>query len=81
LSDAYGGCAVHPDGKPMAAISARNARLYTLAHEVGHLLGLEHATRDDQSLLMNASGSPNLKPVPVLTQSEIDKMRKSPFLT
>jgi hypothetical protein len=81
LSDAYGGCAVHPDSKPMAAISAKNARLYTLAHEVGHLLGLAHATVEDPSLLMNATGSPNLKPVPALTPSEIVQMRNSPFLT
>src|SRR4030095_10668667 len=40
LSDGHGGCAVHPHDKPMAAISATNAGLYTLAHEVGHLLGL-----------------------------------------
>ena len=81
LTDAFAGCAVHADdSKPMAVISAKNATYYTMAHEVGHLLGLEHPAVEDPDQLMDPGGHKDLHPLPFLVESEIDKMRNSPFL-
>jgi len=81
LSEAFAGCAVLSDSsKPMAAISVENANYYTMAHEVGHLLGLEHPAVPNRDQLMDRIGHRELLPVRFLVQSEIDKMRNSPFL-
>jgi metallopeptidase family M12-like protein len=81
LSDVAAGCAVHPDNKPMVAISAEHATLYTLAHEIGHLLGLEHTPTQGGNQLMTSGGTSGLVPVPVLSPSEINTMRNSRLLT
>src|SRR4030095_2821228 len=82
LTNANAGCATHPKDKPMAAISATHADPYTMAHEVGHLLGLGHTTVQGENRLMTDLGTATLTsdPPPVLTPSEIDKARKSKFL-
>ena len=41
---AKNGCASHPNGRPGAAV-AQIASQWTLAHEVGHVLGLDHIVR------------------------------------
>ena len=75
-----GGCASHPQGVPMVVISSRSSFIYTMAHEVGHLLGLGHCNDRYRHRLMNSSG-PLLPPPPVkITVSEIRKMRQSPYL-
>ncbi len=78
ISDAFTGCATHPKGIPMAAIIA-TAPLYTLAHEVGHLLDLHH-TSSSRNRLMTGLGTISLNPIPRLVPSEINKMRRSPLL-
>ena len=40
---AIGGCSTHPEGIPTAVMSPI-AEMYTMAHEIGHLLGLEHCS-------------------------------------
>ena len=82
LTNANAGCAAHPEDKPMAALSALHADIYTMAHEVGHLLGLPHTTVQGKNRLMTNMGTRTLtsNPPPVLIAAEINDMRKSPFL-
>lgn len=82
LTNANVGCANHPKGKPMAAISAA-APLYTMAHEVAHVLGIiGHPKKLDKTRLMNsvATDFTENDPPPILTKSEIKKIRSSPLL-
>ena len=44
------GCAVHPDPSRLRSVISSNAGKWVLAHEVGHNLGLEHNT-DDNNLM------------------------------
>lgn len=41
----FNGCAAHPAGRPGAVISSA-APKWTLAHEIGHLLGLPHVNNN-----------------------------------
>lgn len=83
MTNANTGCATHPENKPMAVITATSP-LYTLAHEIGHLLGLKHPRKKSPERLMNKGGTSSVMasdPLPILIESEIKKMRKSAFLT
>jgi hypothetical protein len=83
LTNANSGCAAHPESRPMAVITA-TAPLYTLAHEIGHLLGLKHPGTKSPVRLMNKGGTSSTAendPLPILDESEIKKMRESTFLT
>lgn len=62
----YSGCAVHPPGFP-GAVVARGASLFTLAHEVCHVLGLGHVS--DEHRIMHTP-TLHIDPVPVLTPDE-----------
>lgn len=71
------GCASFPAGRPMAVV-ASYASLYTLAHEVGHVLGLGHV--NDRNRLMTGGGTANItNPPPDLTAAEVLLMKNSPF--
>lgn len=81
IHGAIDGCSTHPPGSPMAVISS-HASIYTMAHEIGHLLGLKHAPEQFKHRLMNPA-PPQIPapPPPVkLTRFEINKMRISPLL-
>lgn len=65
----------HPPGKPGVVVTAR-ASQWSLAHEIGHALGLSHLTNDNR--LMTDGGTDNIKnPPPDLVASEIKTMEQS----
>lgn len=69
------GCAVHPSAMP-GAVVARGATRWTLAHEVGHVLGLNHV--DDNDRLMTGNGTARItNEPPDLIASEMQTMLAS----
>ncbi|MCX9073605.1 MAG: FG-GAP-like repeat-containing protein [Candidatus Methanoperedens sp.] len=71
----FNGCASHPAGRP-GAVVAQGATGWTLAHEVGHVLGLFHINNNDR--LMTGNGTANItNPPPGLISTEVNTMRKS----
>jgi hypothetical protein len=72
---AYNGCAAHPAGRP-GAVVAQIATVWTLAHEVGHVLGLSHV--NDNNRLMTGNGTSNITNLPPdLISTEVNSMRAS----
>ena len=76
---AIGGCSTHPPGAPMV-VMASGAPNSMLAHEIGHLLKLEHCGDDVFERLMNSAVF-GIPPPLTLTDSEIREMRRSSLLT
>ncbi|QQZ58941.1 hypothetical protein JI735_19630 [Paenibacillus sonchi] len=73
----YNGCAAHPSGRPGAVVT-RVASVWTLGHEVGHVLGLSHV--NDLDRLMTGGGTNNItNPPPDLVSPEIETIRQSPY--
>ena len=71
----FNGCASHPAGRP-GAVVASGATTWTLAHEVGHVMGLFHI--NDNNRLMTGNGTSNItNPPPDLISQEIITMQKS----
>lgn len=71
----FNGCAAHPSGRP-GAVVASIASQWTLAHEVGHVMGLNHVT--DNNRLMTGGGTNNItNPPPDLVPSEASTMQTS----
>ncbi|MGR9108001.1 MAG: peptidoglycan-binding protein [Gammaproteobacteria bacterium] len=69
------GCAAHPPGRPGVVVTASASR-WTLGHEVGHVLGLQHVNNSDR--LMTGGGTNNItNPPPDLVAPEIQKMTQS----
>jgi len=74
-SGSLNGCASFPANRPMAVIASYCSR-YTLGHEVGHVLGLNHV--NDSNRLMTGNGTDNItNPPPDLIQSEKNTMLAS----
>jgi hypothetical protein len=77
---AFNGCAAHPEGKPEAIVT-RSPSQWTLAHEVGHVLGLGHAETDSTCLfdrLMTGCVTDGItNPPPDTTEDERTKMEDS----
>ena len=72
---ANNGCAAHPRRRP-GAVVARIASRYTLAHEIGHVLGLNHVNNNNR--LMTGNGTFNItNPPPNLTSAEGNTMKDS----
>lgn len=71
----FNGCAAHPAGRP-GAVVAQGATRWTLGHEVGHVLDLNHV--NDNNRLMTGNGTANItNPPPDLIQAEINTMDNS----
>ena len=69
------GCAAHPGGRP-GAVVASGASRWTLGHEIGHVLGLNHV--NDNNRLMTGNGTDNItNPPPDLIASEVTTMHNS----
>ncbi len=72
---AYNGCASFPAGRP-GAVVVQTASTWTLAHEVGHVLDLNHIS--DNNRLMTGGGTFNItNPPPDLISTEVNTMRAS----
>ena len=79
LVPAQAGCAAHPPDKPGAVVSASLANEWTLAHQIGHVLGLAHVVGDDR-LMTHRSTATIEAAVPELVESEVKTMMESPFV-
>lgn len=79
---ALNGCASHPAGRPGVAVSATPSP-WTLAHEIGHVLGLPHPDAPGACLfdrLMTGCSTNNItNPPPDLVASETTTMDASPL--
>lgn len=63
------GCAAHPPGAP-GLVVVKGACKWTLAHELGHVLGLAHTDGDE--FLMTGGGTANIScSVPRLSELEL----------
>ncbi|HSU12686.1 hypothetical protein [Longimicrobium sp.] len=72
------GCAAHPPGRP-GAVVAETATRWTMAHELGHVLGLGHVA--GRTRLMIGAGTEWIsKDPPDLVEAEISELRSSPLL-
>jgi Metallo-peptidase family M12B Reprolysin-like len=88
----FNGCAAHPADQPGAAIAGSIASQWTLAHEVGHVLGLNHISGEHQrcpasnpqccstpnfTRLMTGCSTSKIVGTPTVDQSEINTMTSS----
>jgi hypothetical protein len=73
----FNGCAAHPAGRP-GAVVVKTATQWTFAHEIGHVVDLNHVNNNDR--LMTGNGTSNItNPPPDLDASEGTTMFNSPI--
>lgn len=84
VSGMLNGCAVSPPGQPGCVVT-QGASVWTLGHEVGHVLGLSHVdTKTDctkagfvPTRLMTGCGTARIMGVPILSEAEMQTMDES----
>ena len=77
LDPILGGCAAHPPDRP-GAIVASFVDEWTVPHEIGHVLGLNHVENSDR-LMFNNGTIRITNPPPDLVASEAATMLGSPY--
>ena len=70
-----GGCASGGSTFGAALVARKNTDVFTLAHEIGHVLGLSHADPADPTRLMNST-PPYTNIPPDILPSEADRMKR-----
>jgi hypothetical protein len=73
---ATNGCAAHLPARPAVVVASRATR-WTLAHEIGHVLGLPHVNPTNR--LMTTRTEKITDPPPDLVPAEVKRMLDSPF--
>jgi hypothetical protein len=88
------GCASHPDDI-FGAVVTQIASVWTLAHEIGHVMGLSHISGENQGCpdsmpnccstpdttrLMTGCSTSNITGTPTIDQGEIDTLRGSSLI-
>lgn len=71
------GCAAHPANRPGSVVTD-SATQYTMAHEIGHVLGLAHVN-DTSNLMNNGTAAITTHP-PNLTTAQLNTIRGSQLL-
>lgn len=79
LVPAQAGCATHPPDRPGAIVATSLATEWTLAHQIGHVLGLEHVDAIG-SLMTRRSAKTIEATVPELTDDQVATLMQSPFV-
>ena len=72
------GCYTHPVEQPGVVLSAELAGPWTLAHELGHVLGLDDDA-DPASLMFAASNPAADEPPPTLSDADAATIKTSPL--
>ena len=72
------GCAAHPANRPGSVVTDV-ATQYTMAHEIGHVLGLGHVNNTSNLMHGNGTAAINTHP-PNLTNAQLNTIRGSNYL-
>ncbi len=75
-----GGCATHPPDCPGLVVS-RYATPWTFAHEVGHVLGLDHVDPPDGLSLMTPSTADIRVSLPQIPEFQVETLNNSQFVS
>jgi hypothetical protein len=73
------GCAAHPPDRPGLVVSSL-ATEWTLAHELGHVMGLDHVFGQEGALMRANTSRLTSPPIPSLSQAEVAKAERSPVV-
>jgi hypothetical protein len=75
----FNGCAAHPPERPSLVVVSE-APIWTLAHEIGHILGLRHVEGRDRLMTGGGTGSIRSDP-PQLSDEEVAVILHSRLVT